>query len=1223
MPEVQAASSNQSFTEETKPLQPAIEPFRNEAIPELPENKQVKVTNEELQVIATKRGNGYIQVSPNNEYIISPAPISGYTPIPVTDIPGFANGGFVVMQNQDGSISVFQELTPLQKLMAKAESKGLRIEQTDKTKFSVYRGGELLKENLNLIQLGVFVNAYKSEQVFSETATNKETVPTLTEENKANDLPKLDIQFTRNGVEGSFIGGMEFIGEGSESTVYRDGSTVIKVSEPYSDKSEETFNERVNNALLIDQLVGNGTLEVVGTYESSNGTLNPVFRQEFTDGRAATIDEINAHMISKGFRIIAEGKYGNTYSKTENGYEYTIKDMDQDNVRVEKSGKVSVIDGVVTVKQIEQKDETFGPVSESTPTPTLAPAAKTAESEAYPDLAEKPDNQDKPQSPAELAPKQLNISQINQLAKKMGYTISKKLDNGSYNILNGETVVANKPNYKAIGEWLETAGDAVQQAEPVVETAKPAPLQIGDYVRVSDGTAKPPANHKKDLKRWDGRNFTGWVHRLDASKVAIDKDGDGILVNVISPADYTITKVAEDRQRPVKPSPPKKGFERTAFGNIAIGDVFRQSHDTDKNGNDRYTLYRKTAPGKAVIVEHVNGGYGDGNSVGHESNVSVAAIVFKKNVPAATQEVASEAAPVTLKELYSQQDKEIASIDEHFKAEEKRLSKEKAEAKRKRNSRKVAVLEDEYAELKTKTAEQRKAVYDKYRDLITAHPEYIAEKAESVAKTKAMQAERAADEATAKDRTDASMIGKIMEQGGFGEVRKDLQDKIKHKQKVIDRGAKGTTLVAAQSQIDVLNSQLAELDRLEGKQAPEQPTPEVAKDAPAVVPQAKFVFDFDSDNDVKIIVDMMKQAALRFGTAQEFENYIKSTPGFWLDVAMQFRKDTGEMLPGNYEAHLAQESSKMGNMEAGSKKRNASFDFEAFHQMAHSQKPEAQPDRGVTATLIFSPEFAKITAEAKARMASLKNIERAIAYIEKDIKRYIEMRGREDINSEVLEQAISDRETELAALIKSKNDMDKSDYVESLDVNDVLKAANSATIQSKETIQEGGAENANTEVQPEDGIGGEAIINSPALAADTGEKTGRDAGTGNEGQSTKNIPAIEKERKTPIVSGDQGTGDVRGVPDSIGRTREQGLPEIPESERPVSTGSSSTRSDKNSVEPSRGELDRVQRFGTDYRIPTGGLKREGSWVATAKRNLDIIKLVKQIEAEKRHATPEE
>lgn len=45
--------------------------------------------------------------------------------------------------------------------------------------------------------------------------------------------------------------------------------------------------------------------------------------------------------------------------------------------------------------------------------------------------------------------------------------------------------------------------------------------------------------------------------------------------------------------------------------------------------------------------------------------------------------------------------------------------------------------------------------------------------------------------------------------------------------------------------------------------------------------------------------------------------------------------------------------------------------------------------------------------------------------------------------------------------------------------------------------------------------------------------------------------------------------------------------------------------------------------GRDFRPAVGGLKREGSWHATAKRNLDLIDLARTIEAEGRPATPEE
>ncbi len=45
--------------------------------------------------------------------------------------------------------------------------------------------------------------------------------------------------------------------------------------------------------------------------------------------------------------------------------------------------------------------------------------------------------------------------------------------------------------------------------------------------------------------------------------------------------------------------------------------------------------------------------------------------------------------------------------------------------------------------------------------------------------------------------------------------------------------------------------------------------------------------------------------------------------------------------------------------------------------------------------------------------------------------------------------------------------------------------------------------------------------------------------------------------------------------------------------------------------------------GANFVAPSGGLKRTGSWRDTAERNLDIIELVNQLEAEQRPATPDE
>jgi len=67
------------------------------------------------------------------------------------------------------------------------------------------------------------------------------------------------------------------------------------------------------------------------------------------------------------------------------------------------------------------------------------------------------------------------------------------------------------------------------------------------------------------------------------------------------------------------------------------------------------------------------------------------------------------------------------------------------------------------------------------------------------------------------------------------------------------------------------------------------------------------------------------------------------------------------------------------------------------------------------------------------------------------------------------------------------------------------------------------------------------------------------------------------------------------------------------------------RSEAKGVGGSRGNAPRIQRQqrGRDHVIEPGDLAREGSWKNTAITNLDIIELVKRLDAEKRQATPEE
>ncbi|MDR2410135.1 MAG: hypothetical protein LBE13_18780, partial [Bacteroidales bacterium] len=86
----------------------------------------------------------------------------------------------------------------------------------------------------------------------------------------SNEVPHIPLTLYKNEFKGDFLNDYDFLAEGSEYTVYRskDGETVIKISEPYNDKSESTFNYRVQNVMEIDKLLGDGSIRLIGYYES-------------------------------------------------------------------------------------------------------------------------------------------------------------------------------------------------------------------------------------------------------------------------------------------------------------------------------------------------------------------------------------------------------------------------------------------------------------------------------------------------------------------------------------------------------------------------------------------------------------------------------------------------------------------------------------------------------------------------------------------------------------------------------------------------------------------------------------------------------------------------------------------------------------------------------------------------------------------------------------------
>ena len=163
---------------------------------------------------------------------------------------------------------------------------------------------------------------------------------------------KFDLTYTRNGPQGELVEGMTRIAEGSESVVYRRGNEVVKVSEPYNDKSDATYQARANVTLAISRLLGDGSVKLLGYYESANGTRNPIFSQQYVEGRGATAEETRAHMQARGFTVREEGKNGgsDTFVREIDGATVVARDLDADNVRVTADGKTVVIDAGLSVE---------------------------------------------------------------------------------------------------------------------------------------------------------------------------------------------------------------------------------------------------------------------------------------------------------------------------------------------------------------------------------------------------------------------------------------------------------------------------------------------------------------------------------------------------------------------------------------------------------------------------------------------------------------------------------------------------------------------------------------------------------------------------------------------------------------------------------------------------------------------------------------------------------
>jgi hypothetical protein len=156
------------------------------------------------------------------------------------------------------------------------------------------------------------------------------------QENKK--IKGLDFDNTGNFV-GSFLDNYDFVAQGSESTVYKskDGTHVIKISEPYNSKDEELYKGRITD-MLLREIIGDSGLQVIGYYEYK-GIKNPVYRQNYVEGKTLSEKEVGNYLKTIKGVIEINGNYYYKY----NGKLYVISDF-TDNVIKDNKGNIVPID---------------------------------------------------------------------------------------------------------------------------------------------------------------------------------------------------------------------------------------------------------------------------------------------------------------------------------------------------------------------------------------------------------------------------------------------------------------------------------------------------------------------------------------------------------------------------------------------------------------------------------------------------------------------------------------------------------------------------------------------------------------------------------------------------------------------------------------------------------------------------------------------------------------
>jgi hypothetical protein len=226
-----------------------------------------------------------------------------------------------------------------------------------------------------------------TSEVITGQTTQGEVAQTIIENIKNdfenNNLNNIELTPTRDGFDGDFLNDYEFLAEGSEHTVYRskDGKTVIKIGEPYS--SNDGFMPRVEDAISINNLIGDNSLELIGYYEY-NGVTNPVYQQNYIDGTTLTQAEAASHLESKGFTNLGNDKFAIKVGDKI----FEISDTSDNFIR-DNNGNVSAIDaGIREINESDltesQKQEVSSKTQSTTQTQTNETTTTTTEPAATP-----------------------------------------------------------------------------------------------------------------------------------------------------------------------------------------------------------------------------------------------------------------------------------------------------------------------------------------------------------------------------------------------------------------------------------------------------------------------------------------------------------------------------------------------------------------------------------------------------------------------------------------------------------------------------------------------------------------------------------------------------------------------------------------------------------------------------------------------------------------------